>query len=143
MELTDKKLESQINRLARLKFAPEDAEELKSLKVEYRRALRGCRSDAHLIAVVDWLVDTMRGVPAPADIVSAITSVNAPETVKSPLGCDLCRGVGFVQTQRPVHPPGVLPYMADVAEYCDCARGRWLADAHKRHFEDGTPAGYR
>jgi hypothetical protein len=134
--LNEKKFEAQINRLVRLPFMPKEDEELKALKTEYRRLLRNCRTDAHVDLVVTHLVDHSPRVPSPADLLEAINSINSPETTKSPFGCELCMGTGFVQTQRPAAPPGVLPYTADVAEYCDCPRGRWLADGHKHHFEE-------
>ncbi len=50
---------------------------------------------------------------------------------KAPLGCEVCQGSGWQSFQRMVSPGGVVPYLADYADFCACARGVWMRQCEK------------
>jgi hypothetical protein len=137
--ISKKVLDEQIKRLMRLPLAPSADEDVKGLREEFLRIFRaGCKSDAHVAAVVELLVDSKlpdgRGslvsrIPAPADLVEAIRSVNAPELMKAPLGCGVCHG------------SGLKTYVSngyDTADFCDCELGGWKRESERSRKEDAA-----
>jgi hypothetical protein len=107
-----------------LPFAPKDEDEKKGVTVEFERVIKaGCRTDRHVTAVIDNLMDHSATIPAPAAIMEACQATVAPENQKAPLGCEICRGSGFKHLER-----GVYEYCA----FCVCDLGRWKNDAYEQ-----------
>jgi hypothetical protein len=137
--ISKKVLDEQIKRLMRLPLAPSADEDVKGLREEFLRIFRaGCKSDAHVAAVVELLVDSKlpdgRGslisrIPAPADLVEAIRSVNAPELIKAPLGCGVCHGSGL---------KSYVSNGYDTADFCDCELGVWKRESERSRKEDAA-----
>jgi len=140
--LTKRAVEDQIKRLSRLPFMPVEQEDRAGLVKEWKRAIElGCSADRHVVAVVDYLIDHLSKVPAPAEIVAACREIAAPDRLKAPLGCEICQGSGYKHFERRVEPAGVAAYRADVSDYCDCSRGVWMRQcADARREEDRQKA---
>lgn len=141
MAMTENAIRRQLKRLYRLPFAPAD-EDIKPINDELQRIIRrDCKSDAHLGAVTDHLMDTAQRFPTVADLAAAFRDIDPPElpdysTDRGPMGCEACQGSGWRSYQKHVTLPNGVGYVAEFADFCDCAKGRWKRDAVKA-YEDG------
>lgn len=143
--VTEKICRQQANRLMRLPFALQDPEEAKAQRGELERVLKGrCLTDAHCTTVVDYLIEHASRCPPPAEVIEAIHEVPAPDKVKGPMGCEACRGSGFISFVRHVRLKNGMEYDADCARFCDCELGQFKAAAEaRRNAEAAAKQGLR
>lgn len=122
--LSEKELTKQIARLTHLPFAPREPEDLKATVAEFRRVLRaGCRSDAHLSAVVDYLMDHSPRIPPPSEVAEACGLVRiGVSTDGLPAPCERCGDTAGC------FAPGPRGYAR-----CTCPRGLALSAMDERN----------
>ena len=122
--LSEKTLSAQVARLTRLPFAPTDPEDLKATVAEFRRVLRsGAKSDAHVVAVIDHVMNSSPRCPPPAEVVQACAEVRTGiSTDGLPEPCERCSDTGGC------FAPGLRGYTR-----CTCPRGLALRAMDERN----------
>lgn len=125
--LDEAQLTKELGRLMKLPFAPADGEDRKALMLEWRRVARKyLRTNAHVKAVADHLMEHSQRVPTPADLVEAAGLVPEPERTTGPLGCATCEGSGWHSDKKAMTQAGPFRYEAVYTDYCHCERGQWM-----------------
>ena len=132
--LSETETKKQIKRLMLLPFRPTEREESAELQREYRRVLSRCLSDQHLVAVVDYVIDSSVRCPPPADLARALDVVAPPEKAKAPMGCEVCKGTGWEHFEQTAYTMAGN-YTADYCRFCSCERGQWMKKSEEQRAE--------
>ncbi len=120
-------LNRQMRRLMNLPYTPTDPEKLGESMRELKRIVdRDVRSDEHLSAIIDTLIDHAAAFPPPSALVEAIEHTPDPSMAKGPLGCSGCKGTGWYSYTRNGY---------DFAKFCACELGQWKRASLKAHEE--------
>lgn len=106
-------IKKQVMRLWALNFPPREKETLQ----EYVDTLAVCcRSTAHVKAVVDRVMESVSGCPAPAEFRRIAAELASTFTPPKPF-CEACGGQGFVVVKR-MYRGSVV----EAAQPCSCRR---------------------
>jgi len=133
--LSERALSTQVGRLMGLPFAPTDRDGIAGAIAEFKRVLRsGCKSDAHLVAVVDHIMDSSPRIPPPAEVLAACAEVRPTDSGGLPAPCERCRDN---------HSGGNwIDYGLDSDGNergwgrCNCERGQALRALDRQHAND-------
>ena len=100
---------------------PKDRAGILALAQELRRA----SDDFHvpMAKIVRECGDSSSWCPTPHDLRN-IAGEMRDKAKKAPFGCEVCQGSGWRSYQHPVN-------LNDYADFCDCARGRWMRQAEQ------------
>ena len=96
----------QCKRLLRLPFPPASDEDVKGTKSEWYRVLARCPSDAHMVAVVDYIVDSSQRCPPPAELARALAKASGE--YRGPAIWDHAAGKWIPLTAELAAHPGVV-----------------------------------
>jgi len=128
-QLTESFITVQVARLRTIPFKPEQKADVGAFVEEAKRILKkSAKSEDHCRRIVDHVVDSAKGFPAPAALLEAAASVPERPAEPAPAACAECSGTGYQVIERlAFNAASQSELLTSAVEYCTCTRGRWLA----------------